>query len=655
MIALMQRALRAAFMAAEGLFNRAFGDRLNPLYHLGAITFFLFWVVGATGLVLYAFFDTSVEGAHRSMEALEKTLWGAGGVLRTVHRHASDALVLTMSIHALRYFVFDRLRGFRWFSWVTGVVLVWLAFVAGVNGYMLPWDRLAQFVTQASFEWIDWLPGFGGTLSRNFILPEHVSNRLFSLLVFIHIGVPLVMLLVMWLHVQRVPKASTQPPRPITLALVLMLLVLALATPVSSQGPADLNTAPAVLMLDWFLLALFPLLYAWPLGTVWAVVGGATLLLLLLPWLPPRRGNAALMQLTAHPGPVRFAARAGETLLEAGLRAGVALPFDCRCGGCGVCVCTVLNGRVDHGPYQAAALTTAMRARGQTLMCCAVALEDLEIEVEGVPTLTLGEADGAGAAGAGGLHLRRGRVSAMERLSPDLMRVFITLPGDQKLPFVAGQYINIVLEDGARRAFSFASAPADPGQPPSTAGDVIELHVRRIPGGRYTTHVFEQMKVGDSVDFEGPLGRFTLHDSQRPILFVAGATGFAPIKSILEDAFRKGVRRPMALYWGVRHEHDLYLLDTLTRWQQEHANFEFVPVLSEPGEDSTWAGRRGFVHEALLADHPDLNGYEVYACGSVRMVTAAVPDFIAHGLAEHYCFSDAFTPTGSAPPAAADS
>ena len=290
MIALMQRALRAAFMAAEGLFNRAFGDRLNPLYHLGAITFFLFWVVGATGLVLYAFFDTSVEGAHRSMEALEQALWGAGGVLRTVHRHASDALVLTMSIHALRYFAFDRLRGFRWFSWVTGVVLVWLAFVAGVNGYMLPWDRLAQFVTQASFEWIDWLPGFGGTLIRNFILPEHVSNRLFSLLVFIHIGVPLVTLLLMWVHVQRVPKAATQPPRPIALALMITLLVLALVTPVASQGPADLNTAPALLALDWFLLTLFPLMDTWPLGAVWGLVGGATLLLLLLPWLPPRRG-----------------------------------------------------------------------------------------------------------------------------------------------------------------------------------------------------------------------------------------------------------------------------------------------------------------------------------------------------------------------------
>ena len=307
-----------------------------------------------------------------------------------------------------------------------------------------------------------------------------------------------------------------------------------------------------------------------------------------------------------------------------------------------MCVCTVLNGRVDHGPYQAAALTTAMRARGQTLMCCAVALEDLEIEVEGVPTLTLGEADGAGAAGAGGLHLRRGRVSAMERLSPDLMRVFITLPGDQKLPFVAGQYINIVLDDGARRAFSFASAPADPGQPPSTAGDVIELHVRRIPGGRYTTHVFERMKVGDTVDFEGPLGRFTLHDSQRPILFVAGATGFAPIKSILEDAFRRGIRRENRLYWGVRRPQDLYLPQLPEQWQREHANFKFIPVLSEPRPEDHWTGRTGLVHEAILQDFPSLAGNEIYACGSVKMVEAIFPKLKNQGAEEGMCFSDAF-------------
>ena len=641
MIGLLQRLLRAGFMRAEALFNRAFGDRLNPLYHLGAISFFLFWVVGATGLVLYAFFDTSVEGAYRSVQAITHGVFGLGGVVRTVHRHASDAMLLTMLIHLLRYFAFDRLRGFRWFSWVTGVVLLWLVYIAGANGYMLPWDRLAQFVTQASFEWLDWLPGFGGTLIRNFILPEHVSDRLFSLLVFIHIGVPLVTLLLMWVHVQRVPKATTQPPRPIALALLATLLVLALVAPVASQGPADLHTVPAVLRPDWLVLIIFPLLYLWPLGPMWGLVAGATALLLLLPWLPPRRGARASIPLTLHPGPVRVEARAGETLLEAGLRAGVALPYDCRAGGCGVCVCTVLQGRVDLGPFQPAALTEAMRARGQALMCCAVALEDVELEVEGVPSL------GSGAAAAAPRRWQA-RVRAMERLSPDLMRLHLELPAGEHIAFVAGQYINILLDDGAKRAFSFANAPPDPNDPamaPSTAGDLIELHVRLIPGGRFTTHVFERMQVGDPVEFEGPLGRFTLHDSERPILFVAGATGFAPVKGILEDAFRRGVQRPMTLYWGVRTAADLYLQDEVWRWQREHPNFRYVPVLSAAGDDSGWTGRRGLVHEAMLADHPDLRGHEVYACGSVKMVEAAVPDFIAHGLDEQFCFSDAFVPS----------
>lgn len=643
MVTLLQRALRAGFMRAEALFNRAFGDRLNPLYHLGAISFFLFWVVGATGLVLYAFFDTSVSGAYRSVEAITHGVFGLGGVIRTVHRHASDAMLLTMLIHLLRYFAFDRLRGFRWFSWVTGVLLLWLVYIAGANGFMLLWDRLAQFVTQASFEWLDWLPGFGGTLIRNFILPEHVSDRLFSLLVFIHIGVPLLTLLLMWVHVQRVPKATTNPPRPIMLALLLMLLLLALVAPVVSQAPADLRTVPQVLRLDWFILTIFPLLYVWPHALTWGLVIGATVLLFLMPWLPPRRSGRAPIQLTMHPGPVRVAARPGETLLEAGLRAGVALPYDCRAGGCGVCVCTVLHGRVDQGAYQPAALTEAMRARGQALMCCAVALDDVDLEVEGVGALSLGAA-------AAPLRRWHARVQAMQRLSPDLMRVHLALPPGERIAFVAGQYINILLDDGAKRAFSFANAPPDPQAAPSTAGDVIELHVRLIPGGRFTTQVFETMKVGDAIEFEGPLGRFTLQDSQRPILFVAGATGFAPVKSILEDAFRRGVQRPMTLYWGVRTAADLYLLDEVERWQREHANFRFVPVLSAADADTAWAGRRGLVHEAMLADHPDLRGHEVYACGSVRMVEAAVPDFIAHGLEEQFCFSDAFVPT-SKPPA----
>ena len=620
----LQRLLRAGFMHAEALFNRAFGDKLNPLYHLGATIFFLFWVVGASGLYLYAFFDTSVAGAYRSVQALTEGQWYAGGVLRSVHRYASDAMVATMAVHALRHFAFDRLRGFRWFSWVTGVALIWLVYAAGANGYMLPWDRLAQFVTQASFEWMDWLPGFGGSLIRNFIVPASVSDRLFSLLVFIHIGVPLLALLVMWVHVQRVPKAETQPPRPIALAVLAMLAVMALVQPVQSQGgAANLALAPTTLELDWFLLALYPLVYAWPLGAVWALVGGGTLLLLALPWLPPRRAQRRELHITMHPGAMPVSARAGETLLEAGLRAGLPLPYDCRAGGCGQCLCTVLNGRIDPGPYQPAALSDAMRARGQALMCCAVALEDVELEVD-VPTL--------GAA----LAARRwhGRIESLARLADDVMRLRIALPDGERVDFAAGQYINVVLADGQRRAFSFANPPHD--------NALIELHVRRIPGGRFTSAVFTTMKLGDPIDFEAPLGRFTLRESERPILFVAGATGFAPIKSIVEDAFQRGIRRPMQLYWGVRESKDLYALELAERWQREQPNFSVVPVLSHAAPDDPWPGRRGFVHQAMLADHPDLQGYEVYACGSVQMVEAAVPDFIAQGLEEQFCFSDAF-------------
>lgn len=631
-----RRALRAGFMCLEALFNRAFGDRLNPLYHLGATSFFLFWIVTGTGLYLYAFFDTSVVGAHRSVQALTHGQWWAGGIVRSVHRYASDAMVVTMLVHLLRYWAFDRLRGFRWFSWITGVVLLWLVFAAGANGYMLPWDRLAQFVTQASFEWLDALPGFGGTLVRNFMYDHSVSDRLFSLLVFIHIGVPLLALLLMWVHVQRVPKAAMQPPRPIAWAVGVMLLVLAVLLPVASQGgAARLAEEPAVLRLDWFLLGLYPLVYAWPVAAVWALVLGATALLAAAPWLPPRRagaaaGAAAAHRLTVHPGAVSVPARAGETLLEAGLRAGLALPFECRSGGCGVCRCTVLHGRVDHGNVQPAVLSQAQRARGQALMCCAVALEDVELMVD-VPSLaTLGAAPA-----------RRwcARIDAMERLAPDVMRLWLVLPDGERIHFQAGQYMHIVLDDGSKRAFSFANAPQDNAR--------IELHVRRVPGGRFTTQVFERMHEGQPLVFEGPLGRFTLTEGERPVLFIAGATGFAPVKSIVEDALRRGVRRPMWVYWGVRKREDLYLAEEAERWQHRGEQVHFVPVLSEP--DPGWTGRRGLVHEAVLADFPDLRGFELYACGSMAMVHNAVPAFVAHGLDEGLCHSDAFVPQAPLP------
>jgi NAD(P)H-flavin reductase len=229
-------------------------------------------------------------------------------------------------------------------------------------------------------------------------------------------------------------------------------------------------------------------------------------------------------------------------------------------------------------------------------------------------------------------------VERLERLSDDVMRVMISLQDEDRIAFAAGQHINIVLDGGQRRTFSFANPPHE--------NTYVELHVRRIPGGLFTTHVFERMRVGDRLRFEGPLGNFVLRESPHPILFVAGATGFAPIKSIVEDAFQRGIRRPMRLYWGVRKRRDLYMLELTQRWQREHSNFEVVPVLSEAGPEDDWHGRRGLVHEAILGDFPDLRGHEVYVCGSVNMVDSAVPAFIAQGLSEDSCFSDAFRPSG---------
>ncbi|MBI3524246.1 MAG: cytochrome b N-terminal domain-containing protein [Betaproteobacteria bacterium] len=624
----LQHLLQWLFMRVEALFNAAFGDKLNPLYHLGAITFFQFWIVVVSGLYLYAFFETSVAGAYASVDALTHGQWYAGGIMRSVHRYASDGMVLTMLIHMLRHYAFDRLHGFRWFSWVTGVMLIWLVYVSGINGYMLPWDKTAQFVVTAGFEWLDWLPMFGGALIRNFIYQASVNDRLFSLLSFIHLGAPLLVLLLMWIHVQRVPKASTNPPRPIIAALLLSMLALALLKPALSQGgAANFGMDIGTLEFDWFYLAIFPLPYLWPLGRVWALVSGATALLALLPWLPPkfRRGAHQEFHITVHPDSCNIPVRAGETILEAGLRAGLALPFECRNGGCGACCCAILNGSVNHGTYQPGALSAADRALGQTLMCCAVPLSDIEIEYA---------ADHAAAA----VRVQRynGRIERMERLSDDVMRLILSLPSGETIAFAASQYINILLDNGQRRAFSFANLPHQ--------NDNIELHVRLVPSGLFTTHVFTQMQVGDSLQFEGPLGAFTLHESTRPIIFVAGATGFAPIKSIVEDAFQRGIRRPMLLYWGVRRRKDLYMLKLADQWQRGHPNYKFIPVLSEAGPEDRWPGRTGLVHEAIVRDFPDLTGYQVYVCGSVKMVETAFPAFLARGLTEEFCFSDAFLP-----------
>ena len=268
--------------------------------------------------------------------------------------------------------------------------------------------------------------------------------------------------------------------------------------------------------------------------------------------------------------------------------------------------------------------SAAERAAGKTLLCCAEPISDMEIEYipqTGAQSLPV--------------QLHVARVTRLEPLSADVMRVMLTPLDGSVLKFYAGQYINIVLDNGEKRSFSFASAPH--------AAQEIELQVRLVPGGKFTTMVFEQMKVGDTLQFEGPLGTFTLRqDSEKPIVFVAGSTGFAPVKSMVESAFHTGMDRRMILYWGVRRRSDLYLGSLAEQWAREHANFEFVPVLSDPQPEDAWTGRTGLVHEAILADFPDLSQHQVYACGSVQMVQAAQPAFVKHGISSDDCFSDAF-------------
>jgi len=626
MLKLIHKTLQWFFMRVEGLFNIAFGDKLNPLYHLGTITFFQFWLVSISGLYLYVFMDTGVTDAYLSMERLTHKQWWLGGIMRSIHRYASDGMVLTMLLHMVRHFSFDKYRGFRWFSWATGVILIWLVYISGINGFMLPWDRLAQFVTVATAEMLDWIPMFRGALIRNFIFEGAVNDRLFTLLSFVHLGAPLFVVMLMWIHVQRVPRSHTNPPRPIWIAVLITMLVLSLAKPVVSQGPANLSVEVASLDFDWFLLPIYPFIYEWPLERLWMFLIGASALLFFAPWLPPklRRGTSAELLISVHPDNRTVKARFDEPILDAGLRAEINLPFDCRNGGCGLCKCTVLNGEVDPGVYQPSALSPAERAQGKVLMCCATPLSDIEIEYE--PEFALTRA---------AVKEYVGTVARMERLTHDVMGVVVKLPEGQSVPFTAGQYINIILDDGERRAFSFASAPHQ-------AHD-IELQIRLVPGGRFTTHVFEKMKVGDPLRFEGPLGDFVLRESNRPIIFVAGATGFAPVKSMVEDAFHRGLHRPIHLYWGVRRPEDLYLVGLPEQWAREHANFKFVPVLSEPHPEDNWSGRTGLVHEAILQDFPSLAGNEIYACGSVKMVEAIFPKLKGQGAEEGMCFSDAFT------------
>ena len=327
----MRPTLRRALHRIEHAFDAAFGAHANPWRHLGAIAFLLFWIVAATGAYVYAAFDTSVAGAYASVERMTQNAWPLGGVARSLHRYASDAFVVVVLLHLAREWVNRHAKGFRWFSWLTGVPLLWLVYASGIGGYWLVWDRLAQFSLIATTEWFDALPIFGEPLTRNFIQSGAVSNRLFSLLIFLHIGIPLFLLLGMWVHVKRISRPRTNPPRVLAAGMGIALLVLSLAKPAVSQAPADLGIVPADVPLDWLYLAIHPLFYATSGTALWSLLGGVTLLLAALPWTPPQR------------------------------RAPVAVVDLANCNGCGRCfadcpyVAVTLQPRTDgrHAPRQA--------------------------------------------------------------------------------------------------------------------------------------------------------------------------------------------------------------------------------------------------------------------------------------------------------------
>src|SRR5512134_441777 len=276
-----ERALRAV----ERAFDQPFGAAANPLRQLGALAFWFFWIVAVSGVYLYIFFDTSVSGAHQSVESLTRDQSYAGGVMRSLHRYSSDAFLVVTVLHLVRELAYGRFNGFRWFSWVSGVPTLVFMLASGTIGYWLVWDAVAQFVGVGVTEWVGWLPGFGPELVRNFIAEEAMTDRFFSLLVFIHLGVPLFLLAAMWIHIQRISRPRTQPAAALAWGSLAMLIALALARPAVSNAPADLAQTPAALALDWFFLFPLPAMYASSAGAVWLALGATMVLLLALPWL----------------------------------------------------------------------------------------------------------------------------------------------------------------------------------------------------------------------------------------------------------------------------------------------------------------------------------------------------------------------------------
>jgi CDP-4-dehydro-6-deoxyglucose reductase len=331
-------------------------------------------------------------------------------------------------------------------------------------------------------------------------------------------------------------------------------------------------------------------------------------------------------QVLVNPSGRQFSCDAGESILAAAIRAGVGLPYGCKNGACGSCKGKLVSGQAEIGAHQGRALSAAEREAGQTLFCCAMPQSDVVIEVREV-------------LGVGDFPIKKlpSRVAKLERVTDDVMILSLQLPATERMQFKAGQYIEFLLKDGKRRAYSMATAPH--------SDELLALHIRHMPGGLFTDQVFGTLKEKDILRFEGPLGTFFLReDSQKPIVMLASGTGFAPIKAMIDHWAHQESTRPVTLYWGGRRPADLYMNALCEEWSKTLPNFRYIPVISDALPEDNWTGRTGFVHKAVMQDLQNLFDYQVYACGAPIMVEAAQRDFVAEcQLPNEEFFADSFT------------
>ena len=327
-----------------------------------------------------------------------------------------------------------------------------------------------------------------------------------------------------------------------------------------------------------------------------------------------------------QPSNHQFTAKPDESILQGALNNGIGLPYGCRNGACGSCKGKLVSGTVDYGKHSVTALSDAEKAEGKALFCCAKPLSDVVIEARVFDASKDFQ-----------IKILPSRVQSIERVAPDVVVVSLKLPANERLQFLAGQYIEFLLKEGKRRSYSMANAPHDDA--------FVQLHIRHMPGGHFTDHVFAKMKERDILRFEGPLGSFFLReDSDKPMIMVASGTGFAPIKAVIEHALHRDSKRPITLYWGGRRPQDIYMMALCQGWAAAHSHISFIPVVSDALPEDNWTGRTGFVHRAAMEDFADMSAHQVYACGAPVVVDSARNEFVAQcKLPEDEFYADSFT------------